>query len=811
MQRLLLDLRLAFRRLRNSPGFAVVAILTLALGIGANTAVFSVINQIVLRPLPVKNGSELVSLNESLGGTVYPSLSYPNYRDLRDRNTVLAGLVGYRILPASLGLPGSSQRLWGYMVTGNYFDVLGVSAVRGRLFTAADDVRPGGHPIAVISYPCWQQRFGGDPGAVGRTVKFNGMDFTIIGIAPRGFFGTELFFTPEVFFPMMMQKQLEGGSGNLESRSMSNTFVAGRRKPGVTVAQAQAAFDALARRLAEEYPKDDAGMKIVLSKAGLAGDYIRGPVLGFTSALFGVSCLVLLVACTNLASMLLARASDRRKQIAVSLAIGAARWHLIRQLLTESLVVAMAGGAGGALVALWITDALSHWQPPIDFPLRMSVEPDIRVFLFALAISAGTTLIFGLVPAFQATRGDLLPALKNEAITEKWRHWHLRDYLVAGQIAMSVLLMACSVLVVRSLQRALEAPVGYNPRGAVTVSFDLNVQGYNEERGREFQKRLLERVRALPGLESVALVDFLPLTLNADSSSIFVEGRPVAKVTEAPIAYSYAVSPDYFRTMQTRVLKGREFDARDSKDAKPVAVVNRAFARQLMRDEDPIGKRFRTKMDGRPIEIVGVAEDGKYFSLTEVQKPAVWTPIEIWYSPNVSLVARTPGNPTAALGEIRQAVRDLDPSVALYSVGTLAEQLDLALFPARLAAGALGAFGLLAAILAATGIYGTMAYAVSRRTREIGIRMAVGAGQGDVLEIVAKRALILIACGTTLGLGAAVVAGQLLGKVLYGVEPSSPFTYATVFAAILGIAAIACWVPARRAIRIDPLRALRQE
>jgi predicted permease len=382
---------------------------------------------------------------------------------------------------------------------------------------------------------------------------------------------------------------------------------------------------------------------------------------------------------------------------------------------------------------------------------------------------------------------------------------------VAGQIAMSVLLMACSVLVVRSLQRALEAPVGYNPRGAVTVSFDLNVQGYNEERGREFQKRLLERVRALPGLDSVALVDFLPLTLNADSSSIFVEGRPVAKVTEAPIAYSYAVSPDYFRTMQTRLLKGREFDARDSKDAKPVAVVNRAFARQLMRDEDPIGKRFRTKMDGRPIEIVGVAEDGKYFSLTEAQKPAIWTPMEIWYSPNVSLVARTPGNPTAALVEIRQAVRDLDASVALYSVGTLAEQLDLALFPARLAAGALGAFGLLAAILAATGIYGTMAYAVSRRTREIGIRMAVGAGQGDVLEIVAKRALILIACGTTLGLGAAVVAGQLLGKVLYGVEPSSPFTYATVFAAILGIAAIACWVPARRAIRIDPLRALRQE
>jgi predicted permease len=307
------------------------------------------------------------------------------------------------------------------------------------------------------------------------------------------------------------------------------------------------------------------------------------------------------------------------------------------------------------------------------------------------------------------------------------------------------------------------------------------------------------------------LVDFLPLQLNASSSAIFPEGRPIGKVTEAPIAYDYSVTPDYFRTMQTHVLKGREFDTRDSKDAARVAVVNRAFAHQVMRDDDPIGKRFRTKLDGKLMEIVGVAEDGKYFSLTEEQKPAMWTPLEIFYSPNVSLIARTPSSAPDVLREIRQTVTELDPAVALYSVGTLVQQLDLALFPARLAAGALGAFGLLAAILAATGIYGTMAYAVSRRTREIGIRMAVGASQGDVLGIVAKRAVILIACGTTLGLGAAVVAGQLLGKVLYGVEPSSPFTYATVFAAILGIAAVACWVPARRAIRIDPLRALRQE
>jgi predicted permease len=811
MQRLLLDLRLALRRLRNNSGFAAVAILTLSLGIGANTAVFSVINQVLLRPLPVAGASDLFSLNETLGGNVFPTVSYPNYRDLRDRNNVLTGLVAYRILPASLGLPGNSQRLWGYMVSGNYFDVLGIQAARGRLLTPEDDRVPGAHPLAVLSYACWQQRFGGDPGAVGRTVKFNSLDFTIIGIAPRGFFGTELFFSPEVFFPMMMQKQMEWGGGNLENRGSSNTFVAGRRKPGVSMAQAESALNIIARQLSQEYPKDDGGMKLVVTKAGLAGSYIRAPVLGFTTALFGISCLVLLVACTNLASMLLARASDRRKEIAVSLALGASRGRLVRQLLTENMLLALAGGMGGALLASWIADALSQWHPPIDFPIQMTVQPDARVFLFALLVSLGATLLFGLLPALQATRTDLLPALKNEAVTEKWRRWHLRDYMVAGQVAISVLLMVCSVMVVRSLQRALDAPIGYNPKGAVTVSFDLNIQGYSEERGREFQHRLLEKAATLPGVESAALVDFLPLTLNADSESVYVEGHPVGKPTDAPIVYNYSVSPNYFHTMQTRLLQGREFDARDKKDGARVAVVNLAFVRQLVRGEQPIGKRFRTKPDGKPIEIVGVAENGKYFSLTEDDKPAFWTPLEIWYSANVSLIARTKTGGPEVLGMIRQTVRDLDPTLAVYSAGTLTDHLDLALFPARLAASALGAFGLLAAILAATGIYGTMAYAVARRTREIGIRMAIGAGQSQVLNIVARRALLLIGCGTALGLGGALVAGRLLGQVLYGVEPSDPSTFAAVFIAVLAIAAVACWIPARRAIRIDPLTALRQE
>jgi predicted permease len=793
------------------PASSIVAILTLALGIGANTAIFSVINAVLLRPLPVERSSELVAVNETMAGNTFPTLSVPNFRDMRDRNTVLSGLAAYRILPASLGLPGASQRLWGFLVTGNYFDMLGVKPVRGRLLLPEDDRVPGGHPVAVISYGCWQKRFGGDPSVVGRQVKFNSMDFTVLGVAPQGFFGTELFYTAEVFFPMMMQKELEGGSGYLERRDVSNTFIVGRLRSGVTLPQAQAGLNSVARKLAEEYPKEDAGMKIMLTPPGLAGSYLRGAVVGFAAALFGVSCLVLLVACTNLASMLLARASDRRKETAIRLAIGAGRGRLIRQLLTENMVAALAGGAGGALLTLWITDTLSAWRPAMDVPLFANFTVDFRVFLFALLMSVATTLLFGLLPALQSTKTDLVSALKNEVASERSRRWHVRDYVVASQVGLSVLLLVCSVLVVRSLQRALHAPIGYNPEGAVTVSFDLNIQGYNEARGRAFEHQLLEKVRAVPGIQSAALVDALPLSLASSSNSIFIEGQPQPKATDAPLAYYYTVSPDYFRTLETKLLKGREFDARDKQGGNRVAVVNQAFVEKLLHGGEPLAKHFMTAPDGKPIEIVGVAEDGKYISLTENRSPAYWIPLEIWYSANASVVARTGLNGAQAVQLLRNAVRDLDPTVALYSTGTMTEQLDLPLFPARVAASALGAFGFLALILAATGIYGVMAYAVSRRTREIGIRMAIGASQAQVLGMIGRRALLLIATGTAVGLGLALMVARLLGQILYGIEPTDPVTYAAVFLMILAIAAVACCIPAMRAIRINPVSALRQE
>jgi len=811
MDRFKLDLRLALRRLRQNPMFSAVAVLTLALGIGANSAIFSVINAALLRPLPVANASEIVSLNAKMGGDTVPTQSFPNYRDLRDRNTVLSGLIAYRFLPVSLGLAGNNQRLWGYLVTGNYFDMLGVGAARGRVLHRDDDLRPGAHPVAVLSWPCFQKRFGADSTVVGRAVKINGMDFTILGVAPQGFFGTELFFAPDIFLPAMMQKQLEGGKGYLENRDAGNFFVAGRLKPGVSMARAEAGLNGVAAGLAKQYPKDDDGMKIGLTPTGLAGNYLRGPVIGFAAALFGVSCLVLLVACTNLASMLMARAADRRKEIALRLAVGAGRGSLVRQLLTENLVIALLGGAGGALLVVWITDALAGWHPPTDFPLVIGAAPDARVFLFALLVSFLTTLLFGLLPALQAARTNLAGALKNEAISERLRHWQLRDYMVATQVALSAVLLVCSVLVVRSLQRALDAPIGYNPRGAVTASFDLNIQGYSEARGREFERRLLDKVRAIPGIQVAAIVDWLPLSLNLSSDNIYIEGRPITKAADTPDAYSFSVSTDYFRAMQTRLLTGREFDARDRRDGTRVAVVNKRFADQLLHGQDPIGKRFRTSPDGQPIQIVGVAEDGKYVSLAERPNAAWWGPGEIWYVASGVLVARTNLNSTQALRLIQDAARDLDPSLPLYSAGTLAGRLDLPLFPARMAASALGAFGVLALVLAATGIYGVMAYAVSRRTREIGIRMAIGASQNQVLAIVARRALLLIGSGTVVGLAAAMAAGRFLERILYGVEATDPLTLAMVLLMMVAIAALACWIPARRAIRINPVTALRQE
>ncbi len=457
------NLIFAFRRLRSSPGFTAAAIVTLALGIGANTTIFSLVNAVVFRPFGVEHQSELVLFNMRTSKTQFPTLSYPDYKDYRDRNTVLSGLAMYRFIAVNLSRGAArNDRLWGYEVSGNYFDMLGVQAIRGRLLHPADDVKRGGHPVAVISYSCWHGRFGGDPDIAGKSVKIGGLDYTIVGVTPPAFIGTELIYTPEIFVPLAMAEQIEQDKW-MDQRGDSNALVVGRLKPGVSLKSAEAAMNSIAAELAREYPKDDAGVSIVLSPPGMAGNFLRGAITGFSAVLMVVAGLVLLIACVNLASLLLARAADRRKETAIRLALGASQGQLLRQLLTESLLLSMAGGAAGILLAYWLTDLVNVWRPPVDVPVIPHVVMDTHVLLFAAVVSLLTAFLFGLAPALQSTRASLAGAMKNEAPSEKLRRLNLRDILVATQVALSVVLLIGSILVVRSLQHALSLNLGFEP------------------------------------------------------------------------------------------------------------------------------------------------------------------------------------------------------------------------------------------------------------------------------------------------------------------------------------------------------------
>jgi predicted permease len=805
MDSLLQDFRLAFRRLRQSPGFAFTAILTLALGIGANTTTFSAINKLILRPLPARQPQELVSLNTATGS----NLSHPTYKDFRDRTRSLSGLVAYRVAPVGMTYGGSNAHVWGYEVSGNYFEVLGVQASLGRALTPADDQKPGAHPVVVLSYDSWQHRFAADPAIAGKTAKINGLDYTILGVMPSGFFGTELIFTPEFFVPMAMEAQIEPGNPWLDDRYTWNLWTLGRLKPGVTSTQAEAELNTVAAQIIREQPELE-GLRIRPSPPGLMGTTLRGAVIGFAAVLMGVAGLVLLIACTNLASLLLARAADRRKEIAIRLALGASKWRLTRQLLVESLLLSVAGAAAGLLVAVWFVDALAAWRPPVDIPISTQFMIDERVLAFTMAAGLLTTLLFGLAPAIQSARTELLPALKNASFTGHLRRWHLREILVTSQIALSVVLLVATVLVLRSLQQALTINIGFNPQNAVAVGFDLGLAGYDETRGREFQRRVIEKVSALPGIQSAGFSNSIPLSLDQSHTGVRRQDRPEPKPSERQQANYYMVNPGYFRAMQTRIVAGRDLDLRDRQGSQSVAIINQTFAHRLFPNEDAVGKNL-VGWNDKPVEIVGIVEDGKYDSLNDVSKLAIFWPILQRYNATTTVIARSSLPPEQVVRMIQQVVHDLDRTMPFYQAGSLDDHLRLPLFPARLAATLLGAFGGLAIVLAATGIYGVMAYAVSRRRREIGIRMAIGATQAQVMGLVLRRTAILLSIGASIGALAAVAAASLMSPILYGVSPKDPTAFALAALLIAAVALTAAWLPARRAAGIEPSSALREE
>jgi len=805
------DIRFGWRQLLKHPGFTGVAILSMALGIGANTAIFSLVDTVLLRPLPVREPSQLIAVDGQLRNvTDFTLQSYLNYKDYRDRNTVFSGLLAYRFVVASLSHNGVNERSWGFDVSGNYFDVLGVKPSLGRGFRPEEDQTQNQHPVVILSHACWQKRFAGDPSIIGRKILLNTHPFTVVGVGPAGFVGTEVAFAPEFWVPLMMAKQIEPGSTWLDMRESDNLFVIGRLKPGVTVEQAKAQLDTLTGRMAEEHPKENAGRSVRLMPPGLFIPDIRNSIFAFSGLLAVVGALVLLLACVNLANLLLARATERRKEIGIRLAIGASRSRLVRQLLTESIMLSFAGGAVGLLLATWTNHLVSSIRLPTDIALLFDLRIDWRVLIFTLALSILTGMAFSLIPALQASKPELVPALKDESSMAGFRRSRLRNGLVIVQVALSLVLLISAGLIVRSLQAAQRMRPGFNPQNAVALSFDLGLQGYDDVKGRAFYDRMMERAKAIPGVRSVAATDVLPLSLDYSSNTIYIEGQPVRSRSDLPLAIPYSVSPRFFETMGM-TLRGRDFLPNENKKESRVALVNETFARRFLPGQNPIGKRYNHSGPTDPFwEIVGVVPDGKYNTLGEEPKAVVYRPLR-YFDSQFTLVARTEGDPRTVLAALRRGVQELDPTLPIYDAKTLTEHMNIPLFPAKMAAGVLASFGLLALILAAVGIYGVMSYVVVGRTREIGLRMALGAQASDVLRLVLRQGMLLAFIGTAIGLVIGLGGTRLLKTLLYGVNAADPMTFAAVTLLLGSVTLLACWLPAHRATRVDPMIALRTE
>jgi predicted permease len=806
------DVRLGLRSLRLRPGFTAVALVSLALGIGANTAVFTLVNEAFLRPLPVAVPEELVSLANDASHRMLPAFSYPNYEDIRDRTDAFSGLIAYRFAPLSVSHDGVAERMWGYLVSGNYFEVLGIEPALGRLLSSEDDVLPGGHPVAVLSHRSWLSRFGGEPGVLGKDVLVNGRSYTVVGVAASGFDGTEVVVAPEVFIPIAMQAAIDRGRDWLDDRTAENIYVQGRLRPGVGLELAQASLDAVALELEREYPRINEGKRVSLSAAGLMSGRMRSGFLGFTGLLMGVVAFALLLACINLANLLLARAAERRREIAMSLALGAGRLRLVRRLLSECVVLSLGGGVLGFFLAFWLVRLVAAFRPPVDFPLAIDLEIDLRVLLFTLLVSLAAGILFGLLPALRVTSVGPRAALHDELSGENPRRWS-KGGLVVFQVALSLVLLVGSGLMVRGLSRAQTIELGFDPENAVEVSFDLGLQGYEEAQGRELQREILERLRALPGVVAAGIADFVPVDLHFSRTRLFIEGEPVPRrLNEAPIAFVSRISPGYLSAMTTRVVAGRDFTDSDDKRELPVAVVNEALARRFWPGQDPLGKRLSLRSPDTPrVEVVGVAEDGKYAWLNEQPQPFVYLPFLQSYSGTTTVIVRGDSDPGRLLPSIRAEIRRIDPAIAVFAARVLADRLALPLFPARIAATLLGAFAVLSLSLAAIGIYGVMSQMVSRRRREIGIRVALGARREDVLKLAMTAGMTPTFLGVFVGAGAAMVLSRWMTSLLFGVSPKDPWTFAATAGLLLLVAALSCFVPARSAAIAAPMVSLRTE
>lgn len=822
METLIKDVRYALRMLWKNPGFTAVAVLALALGIGANSTIFSLANSIFLRPLPVSQPDRLVWLFNDREGPV----SYPDYLDYGRQADMFAGLLAYDWVGLNMGIAGEAERVQGFLVSANYFNVLGVEVARGRSFLPEEDQAPGAAPVAVISHALWQRHFANDPEVIGKPLVLNGHKFSIVGIAPAGFVGTEEAFPRDIWVPLGMNDQLAGGSigvnGNrslLTDRRTGSFTVMARLKPEVSLQQAQARMDQIAGQLALAYPETNANRHVIVYAAGNGRPAFRTMLLPVTWILLATVALILLIACANVANLLLARSTARRKEIAVRLALGASRSRLMRQLMTESVLLAFLGGSTGLVLSWWTTNLLMALKPSVPLPINVNVSTDWRVVLFTFLFSLLAGVIFGLVPALQASKPDIVPVLKDESSAFGYRHslLSLRNMLVVAQVAMSLVVLIGAGLFLRSLRNAQSIKPGFDASQVLALSFATGAQGYDEPQSRLFYQQLVGRVQALPGVEAASIARSAPLSYlyaPALAAPTIVEGHEPAAGDNPPVIGNNAIGLNFFQTLGIPLVRGRYFTAEMREGTPAVAIVNETMVRRFFANVDPIGKRLRVmRRGGQPVscEIIGVVRDSKYLSLGEDPAPFIFFPYQQRYSPVMTLLVRANGDPRSLTAAVRHEVQTLDPNLPPFNVVTLSENIDISLFPARFGALLLGGFGVLALVLATVGIYGVMSYSVSRRTHEIGIRMALGAQTNSVLRLVVGQGMLLALIGVGVGLAAAFALTRVVKNLLYGVGATDLTTFAAIALLLVAVALLACFLPARRATKVDPLVALRYE
>jgi len=805
------DLRYSVRLLRKSPGFALVAIATLALAIGANAVVFGLLNGLILRPVNVPHPESLYGIERSDESD--PVQSYPDYLDLRDRNRSFRSLTAYRITEAGLDAGDTTSRVFGYEVSGNYFDALDIQPWRGRFFHASDEHGANSAPYIVLSWSCWHVRFQDDRTIVGRVVQLNKHPFTVIGIAPTEFRGTLLFVNPDFFVPMVNEEQVEGRN-LLNERGVAWIYLAlGHLKAGVTPARAVEDLNSIAGWLRKTYPKEHGNFRYSLSRPSLYGDFLGNRVEMFLTGLLALAGLILLAACANLGSLFAARAADRSREVALRLALGAKRARVLRTLFTEAVLIAMAGGILGLSGSAALLRTLSVWQPLPRFPITIPVAPDANVYVMALLLALVSGILFGLAPVRQVLRTDPYQIVKAGSTAGTGRRFTVRDLLLVVQVAICGVLVTSSFVAVRGLLRALHSDFGFNPRNATIVNTDLSMAGYSGERASEMQKRMLEAMRTVPGVESVGLIDWVPLISGAYGvRNVFTDqSSDLSPSNAAASSFAFRVSPGYFEAAGTALLAGRLFSWHDDKTAPRVAIVNRELAVRLFGSADQTLGRFYRIADGTRLQVVGIVERGKYKGVTEDSALAMFIPILQWPTPATNLVIRSGRDPGQVAGAIKNALRSLDHGLPCY-IETWSQQLnDFALFPTHVAVISLGVLGVMGAMLSVTGIFGMAACSVSRRLKELGIRMAVGAGRGEVLAAALGRAIRLLALGSTAGLTLGILASRILANIVYQATPRDPLVLSGVILAMALIGLMATWIPAQRALSLDPLTLLREE